>query len=172
MASLIDTLIETLYKESEAYEELTELSMKKTPIIIKGDIGALQAITDEEQLVVGKINRIDNERRRVMKDIAGVINTDVETLKLIDLIHVLERRPSEKQKLAACHDKLKESVYRMKQVNDQNAKLIADALEMTRFEMNMLQAMKSAPETANYNKGAYNDGSVIGATMGRFDAKQ
>ena len=93
MASLIDTLIETLYKESEAYEELTELSMKKTPIIIKGDIGALQAITDEEQLVVGKINRIDNERRRVMKDIAGVINTDVETLKLIDLIHVLERRP-------------------------------------------------------------------------------
>jgi len=172
MASLIDNLIETLSRESQEYDKLSELSAKKTPVIIKGDLEALQAITDEEQLVVSKINRIDHERRSVMKEIAGVINTDVETLKLMDLIHVLERRPTEKQKLAVCYDKLKESVYRMKRVNDQNAALIEDALEMTRFEMNMLQAMKSAPETANYNKGAYSDGSVIGTTKGRFDAKQ
>ncbi len=172
MPSLIDSLMDTLNKESDEYETLVELSMKKTPIIIKGDLDGLQAITDEEQLAAGRINHIEQERRDVMKEIAGVLNTEVESLKLADLVRVLERRPVEKQKLAACHDRLKTVVYRMKQVNDHNRELIENALEMTQFELNMLQAMKSAPETANYTKGAYNDGSVLGGQQGRFDAKQ
>lgn len=172
MPSLIDSLMDTLNKESDEYETLVELSMKKTPIIIKGDLDGLQAITDEEQLAAGRINHIEQERRDVMKEIAGVLNTEVESLKLADLVRVLERRPVEKQKLAACHDRLKTVVYRMKQINDHNKELIENALEMTQFELNMLQAMKSAPETANYTKGAYSDGSVLGGQQGRFDAKQ
>ena len=172
MASLIDNLRDILDSESEAYEELTTLSRKKTPVIIKGDLHQLQAIMDEEQLVAEKINHIEKERSNVMKEIAKVLNTDVESLKLMDMIRVLERRPEEQQKMAQCHDRLKTAVYQMKQVNDQNKGLIEDALEMNQFEMNLLQAMKSAPETANYNKGAYNDGSHIGQTQGRFDAKQ
>ena len=172
MASLIDNLRDILDRESEAYERLTALSRKKTPVIIKGDLPQLQAIMDEEQLVAGEINHIEKERTGVMQEIAKVLNTDVESLKLMDMIRVLERRPVEQQKLAECHDRLKNAVHQMKQVNDQNRSLIEDALEMNRFEMNLLQAMKSAPETANYNKGAYNDGSHIAQMQGRFDAKQ
>ena len=172
MASLIDNLRDILDRESEAYERLTALSRKKTPVIIKGDLPQLQAIMDEEQHVAGEINHIEKERTGVMQEIAKVLNTDVESLKLMDMIRVLERRPVEQQKLAKCHERLKDAVYQMKQVNDQNRSLIEDALEMNQFEMNLLQAMKSAPETANYNKGAYNDGSHIAQTQGRFDAKQ
>lgn len=172
MASLIDNLRDVLDRESSAYEELTVLSRKKTPVIIKGDLSQLQAIMDEEQLVAGKINHMEKERTHVMKEIARVLNTDVESLKLMDMIRVLEKRPEEQQKLAMCHDRLKAAVYQMKQVNDQNRNLIEDALEMNRFEMNLLQAMKTAPETANYTKGAYNDGSHIAQMQGQFDAKQ
>lgn len=172
MASLIENLMDTLNKESDEYEALATLSMKKTPAIIKGDLEALQAITDEEQLAVARIRHVEEERSGVMKEIAGVLNTDVERLKLADLVQVLERRPVEQQKMAACHDRLKSAVYRMKQTNDHNQELIEKALEMTRFELNVYQAMKSAPETANYNRDAYSDGSVIGSTTGRFDAKQ
>ena len=45
------------------------------------------------------------------------------------------------------------------------------SLEMVEFDMNLLQAMKAAPETANYNKGAYTAGEVIGTDRGSFDAK-
>jgi len=38
--------------------------------------------------------------------------------------------------------------------------------------MNLLQAMKSAPETANYNKGACNTGTQMGVDGSGFDAKQ
>ena len=172
MASLIDNLMDTLNRESEEYEALVELSKKKTPIVIKGDLEALQAITDEEQLAAGRINHIENERRNVMKEIAGVLNTDVEALKLADMIRVLERRPVEKKMMEDCQERLKTVVYRMKQINEHNLELIEKALEMTQFELNLYHSMKSAPETANYNRAAYSEGSVIGSSRGRFDAKQ
>ena len=99
-ASLIDNLRDILDRESEAYERLTALSRKKTPVIIKGDLPQLQAIMDEEQLVAGEINHIEKERTGVMQEIAKVLNTDVESLKLMDMIRVLERRTVEKQILA------------------------------------------------------------------------
>ena len=43
---------------------------------------------------------------------------------------------------------------------------------MVEFDMSMLQAMKTAPETANYNKGAYNTGAHMGVGGGGFDARQ
>lgn len=172
MASLIENLMDTLNRESEEYEALVELSKKKTPVVIRGDLEALQAITDEEQLAAGRINHIENERRNVMKEIAGVLNTDVEALKLADMVRVLERRPAERQKMEDCQNRLKSAVYQMKQINEHNLELIERALEMAQFELNLYQSMKSAPETANYNRAAYNDGSVIGSSRGRFDAKQ
>ena len=172
MASLIENLMDTLNRESEEYEALVELSEKKTPIVIRGDLEALQAITDEEQLAAARINHIEHERRSVMKEIAGVLNTDVEALKLADMVRILERRPVEKAQMEACQNRLKTAVYRMKQINEHNLELIERALEITQFELNLYQATKSAPETANYNKAAYNDGSVMGGARGRFDAKQ
>ena len=172
MASLIENLMDTLNRESAECEALVELSKKKTPVVIRGDLEALQAITEEEQLAAGRISHIESERRNVMKEIAGVLNTDVEALKLADMIRVLERRPVEKRKMEECQNRLKSAVYQMKQINEHNLELIEKALEMAQFELNLYQSMKSAPETANYNRAAYNDGSVMGSSRGRFDAKQ
>lgn len=171
MASLIENLISVLEQESTEYEVLLGLSMKKTPVIVKGDLQALQQITDEEQAVVNKISHLEHKRTEAMKDIANVTNRDVNDLKLTNLIQMLESRPAESQKLAAVHDKLKEVVRNMKRINEQNGELIQHSLEMVAFDMNLLQAMKTAPETANYNKGAYSTGNVIGVDRGSFDAK-
>lgn len=172
MPSLMENLEDVLNRESAEYEALLGLSMKKTSVIVKGDLEALKAITDEEQLAVGRISHIDKERDKVMTEVANVLNTDVKTLKLVDLLQILERRPAERQKLAQAYDRLKRSVRAMKRVNEQNHELIQNALDMTKFELNMLQAMKSAPETANYDRSACNDGSVMGTTEIKFDAKQ
>ena len=168
MASLIENLINVLEQESVEYETLLGLSMKKTPVIVSGDLQALQQITDEEQVVANKITNLDNRRAEIMKDIANVTNKDVNTLKLVNLIQMLESRPSESRQLAEVHDKLKTVVGNMKRVNEQNGELIRQSLEMVAFDMNLLQAMKAAPETANYNRGAYSAGDVIGTDRGGF----
>ena len=57
MASLIDTLIETLIKENEEYETLLELSMEKTGIIVRSDHEGLNEIVMKEQKVVDMLGR-------------------------------------------------------------------------------------------------------------------
>ena len=171
MASLIENLISVLEQESSEYEELLGLSMQKTPVIIAGDLSSLQRITDEEQNVVSRINHLEIKRMEVTNDIANVMNMDVKTLKLVSLIQMLQGRPEESSKLARAHDKLKNVVGNMQRVNEQNKELITRSLEMVEFDMNLLQAMKTAPETANYNRGAYTAGNVIGRDVSGFDAK-
>lgn len=171
MASLIENLISILEQETAEYEMLLELSQKKTPVIVAGDLTQLEKITDEEQLVASRITRLDGERMEVVKDIANVTNKDVESLKLANLIEMLASRPQESKKLAELHDRLKIVVDNLRRVNEQNGELIAHSLEMVEFDMNLLQAMKAAPETANYNKGAYTSGDVMGSVNGGFDAK-
>lgn len=172
MASLMEELTVALEKEITLYEALLKLSQEKTPIIIKGDIDALTKITDEEQAVVDKIATIDAKRESVTKDIANVLNKDVETLKLSVLIELLGGQPKEKAKLSSLHDRLKETVSSVKQINSNNAELIQHSLEMVQFDLNMLRAMKQAPETANYGSNAINAGSMLGSAVSGFDAKQ
>ncbi len=171
MASLIENLIDVLQQETAVYEELLGLSMKKTPVIVAGDLQALQQITDEEQDAVGRLHHLESRRSEVVKDIANVMNMDVETLKLANLIKMLESRPQESGRLAQVHDKLRDVVHSTQRVNEQNRELIANSLEMVEFDLNLLQAMKAAPETANYNRGAYSAGETMGAERGGFDAK-
>ena len=155
MASLMENLIEVLNNESQEYDQLLELSTKKTPVLVAGNLEELARITDEEQLVVSRITHLERK-----------------TLLLPDLIEILAQRPEEQQKLAKVHDRLRTVVYEVKRVNDQNRILIQNSLEMIDYDLNMLQSMKSAPETANYNRGAYNTGAQMGVETSAFDAKQ
>ena len=162
MASLMETLIEVLEKENLEYKNLLELSMKKTPVIVSDDIKALAKITDEEQFIVSRINHLDNQRNEAVNDIANVLNKDVTKLKIVDLIKMLAARPQEQAKLAAVFDELRRNVQAVKRINEQNRELIESALEMVQFNMQIMQSMNKAPETANYNRGACNTGDVIG----------
>ena len=172
MASLMEVLIDVLEQENQEYEKLLSLSMRKTSVIVSEDLTELTRITDEEQIIVGRINRLDHQRNEAVNDIADVLNKDVDKLKIVDLIRMLAARPEEQEKLAIVFDKLRESLRSVKRVNEQNRELIKDALELIQFDMNVLQAMNKAPESANYNKGAYNTGDMIGTSHMTFDAKQ
>lgn len=172
MASLMEELISVLQQENEEYKKLLSLSLRKTPVIVSADLQALNSITDEEQEYVGALLKLDRKREECMKDIANVVNRDVNTLKLRDLIEMLASRPREQQKLAAVHDELSETVAQVKRSNEQNKLLIESSLEMVQFDMNVMQAMKAAPETANYTKDAYNSGTVMGTETSRFDSRR
>ena len=172
MASLMENLIEVLEQESAEYEGLLELSQKKTPLIIGGDLDNLQKITDDEQMVVSRLHNLEKKRVEVTADIANVLNRDVKKLTLTNLIEMMAARPAEQAKLAEVHDRLQSAVRALQRTNEQNRELLTNALEMVEFEMNLMQSMRAAPETANYTKNAYNSGDTMGIVSGGFDAKQ
>lgn len=171
MASLMETIIDVLNKEEADYRILVDLSTKKTPIIIKGDIEGLNKITEEEQDVVSRIQKYEKIRMQTMKDIADVTNHQGEEIKLTELIEMMSKRPDEQKKLKEIHEKLKVTLAEMKRVNEKNRELLKSSLEMVEFEMNLLQSASRAPETADYNRGAYNTGAIMGSGTKLFDSK-
>jgi len=172
VASLLDNLIDVLDKENMEYEKLIVLAEDKTPTIVKGDVEGLSKITEDEQEIVGRIQGIEKQRIKVLADVANVVNRDVETLKLIDLIQMLEKMPDQQKKLRDIHERLKKTTEKLREINDKNQLLLADKLDMVEFNLNMIRAMKSAPQTANYSKDAYTNGQALGIFHGGFDAKQ
>ena len=172
MASLLENLIDVLDRENVQYEKLIVLAESKTPVIVAGDIENLGKITEDEQEIVGIIQGMEKQRDKFLADIANVVNRDVETLKLIDLIQMLDKMPDQQQKLEAVQKRLGATITSLREVNDKNQMLLTDRLEMVDFNLNMIRAMKSAPQTANYSKNAYTNGQSLGIFHGGFDAKQ
>jgi len=171
VASLVDNLITVLTQECDEYETVLGLARSKTPVIVAGDLDALGKITDEEQSHADRLQNLDNARSKVTADIANVINRDVKELKLAALVDMLDKSPEEQKKLSEICDRLSTVVHELARVNAQNSELLRSSLEMVDFELNLLNSLKAAPETANYSKGSYT-GGTLGVTRGNFDAKQ
>ena len=172
MASLMENLIEVLNKERSEYEGLLKLSQEKTAYIVKGDLENIQRITDEEQEWVARLTKWEKQRVEVTADIANVLNKDVTTLKLTNLIQLLSARPAEQKVLEEAVNRLQVVVREMQIINERNRELIKHSLELVEFDLNLLQSLKVAPQTANYNRGAYSTGNTIHAGYNGFDAKQ
>ena len=172
MASLLENLIDVLDREQFEYEKLLILAEKKTSTIVKGDVDSLSKITEDEQEIVGRIQTMEKQRTKVLADVANVVNRDVETLKLIDLIQMLAKVPDQQEKLRDVQERLEKTTEQIRMQNEKNQLLLQEKLEMVEFNLSLIRAMKSAPETANYSKDAYTNGEVLGIFHGGFDAKQ
>ena len=168
----MENLIDVLDSENNEYEKLIVLAEQKTPVIVAGNIDDLGKITEDEQEIVGTIQGIEKQRNKILADIANVVNRDVKTLKLIDLIQMLDKMPDQQKLLKGAQKRLRAAIDRLRAANDKNQMLLADKLDMVDFNLNMIRAMKSAPQTANYTKDAYTNGQSLGIFHGGFDAKQ
>ena len=172
MASLLENLIDVLDSENTEYDRLVTLAESKTSAIVAGDIENLGKIMEEEQEILGIIQGMDKKRYKFLADIANVVNRDVETLKLIDLIQMLESMPDQKQKLEGVQKSLRKTIDKLRETNGKNQMLLSERLDMVNFNLDMIRAMKSAPQTANYSRDAYTNGQSLGILHGGFDAKQ
>lgn len=172
MASLLENLIDVLDGENAEYEKLVTLAESKTSVIVAGDIENLGKIMEEEQEIVGRIQGMEKKRNKFLADIANVVNRDVETLKLIDLIQMLESMPDQQRKLEDVQQHLRKTIDKLRETNGKNQILLSERLDMVNFNLDMIRAMKSAPQTANYSKDAYTNGQSLGILHGGFDAKQ
>ncbi len=170
MASLMDDLIQVLESEKEHYEKLAELSKEKKQVIVKADVPALEKIVDIEQDITNKIQNLDNRRKKVMHDMAVVLNKPEEGFTISAIIEMLDSQPKEQQQLKNVKNQLETALEEVRKINGQNQILLNQALDMVEFDLTLFRSMRTAPETANYNKNAYNTGDILGSSG--FDAKQ
>lgn len=166
----MDNLIEVLEEENKQYENLVELSKRKKQVIVEANVKKLEDITSQEQDVTSTLANLDNKRDSIFKDIADVLGKDVKEMTITKLIGYLEKQPEEQVRLQQIREKLITTGEEMNGWNEKNDRLLKQALEMVEFDLTLFKSMRQAPETANYDKNAYNTGDLL-ANSG-FDAKQ
>lgn len=174
MASIIENLITELNEEYAIYEQLLTVSMEKTTAIVSNDLERLSATTDKEQFYVDTLTGLENRRMQTMSDIANVLGRHVSEIKVMDVVNFLEGQPEFHDPLLQINEKLAKLAKRLKDVNAHNQNLIQESLSMIEYNINLLQNMNRAPETAEYSKdmfkgqGGYGNAS---APSSRFDSK-
>lgn len=170
MASLMEELLDVLGEEEKQYQTLIELSDVKRQAVIKADIDKLGEVTVQEQDAASALLNLSNKRTRVLADMATVLGRNPEEMTINKMVGYLENQPEEQKRLMERRDSLLEAGTRMRILNRQNEELLKQALEMVEFDLTLLRSMRQAPETANYDKNAYNTGELLGGSA--FDARQ
>ncbi|MBQ1916773.1 MAG: flagellar protein FlgN [Lachnospiraceae bacterium] len=170
MASLAEELYSVMCEEKKGYDELYDLSQKKRKAIVKRNLQELQDINTQEETITSRLKNLENRRIKNLTDMSVVMGHDDEILTVTQVIDLLDNQPEEQKHLKDAKRELVNSATRMHQLNEQIQVLLNQALEMTEFDLNLFENMKKAPETANYDKHAYNTGDVL--PSGGFDLKQ
>jgi hypothetical protein len=164
VASLVEELVKVLENEKKLYQELIDFGKDKTQILIRGDVPALEELTNLEQLTSDKLNAQGNHQKQLLNDIAVVLGKTSEQMTVTRLVELLETQPKEQKKLKSARDNLVAKAKEMKSLNDQNIVLIKQAIELSEFDLTLFKSMRQAPETANYDRRACNTGSLLGSS--------
>lgn len=171
MASLMEELIETLEAEEKIYHELLPVERDKTRAIIANDLNALQEITVREHDLVDQTSTLENKREQIAKDIATVLGKNPATITLEQIVEVLKNQPEDQKKLQEVHDRLKQTVTHLQEVNDQNKELLKEAIDMVEFNMNVIRSTRMSSGSSNYSSNA-SEVAGMAPQHGMFDAKQ
>lgn len=170
MASLVEELVSVLREECNVYEMLSEYGGKKRRILIDADIPALEALTSLEQDASSDLLNLSNRQMQLLQDIATVLGKPTEDVTVTKIIGYLETQKDVQEQLTIARDELISVAKEVQRKNELNEALIQQALELTEFDITLFKSLRQAPETANYNRNAYNTGALLGGSG--FDAKQ
>lgn len=168
MASLVEELVNVLEAEKQIYTTLVGYEERKKDVLIAADVATLEEITTKEQLAGDDLIAYSNKQIQILKDIATVLGRTDGKMTVTRLISLLDTQPKVQEQLTEARDSLLTAANQMKILSDQNAILIRQAIELNEFDMTLFKSLRQAPETANYDKSAYNTGSLLGG--GGFDA--
>ena len=168
MASLVEELVNVLEVEKQIYTTLVGYEERKKDVLIAADVATLEEITTKEQLAGDDLIAYSNKQIQILKDIATVLGRTDGKMTVTRLISLLDTQPKVQEQLTEARDSLLTAANQMKTLSDQNAILIRQAIELNEFDMTLFKSLRQAPETANYDKSAYNTGSLLGG--GGFDA--
>ena len=170
MASLVDELVNVLCEEEKLYTALLECAERKTQILVDANIPELEKLTAEEQEKSDNLLALGNKQVQLLNDIKTVLGKKDEKLTVTTLITYLGSQPEVQERLTIARNALIEAATKLQNKNQQNEILIRQAMELTEFDITLFKSIRQAPETANYNRNAYNTGALLGSSG--FDAKQ
>jgi flagellar biosynthesis/type III secretory pathway chaperone len=114
---------------------------------------------------------LEGKRERVASDIATVLGKNPDAINLKEIISALQNQPGDQRKLQDVHDRLRRTVLRLQDINNQNKQLLKESMEMVDFNMNVIRSTRMSSGSSNYSSDA-SEVAGMAPPHGIFDAKQ
>ena len=144
-------LIETLDKLGEVYDKLANLGERKRSALVGIDIDGLSKILDEEQLVTAKIQKLEQKRVEILRDLSQSDKSVTASTRPKDFYRKAPSLVTTK-KLIELHDRLSRNVDRALTIRNNNQVLAQCALDAVQGRLNRLSG--AAVEPTYSGKGA------------------
>jgi flagellar biosynthesis/type III secretory pathway chaperone len=139
---IVDQLKGILAQELETYQQLLKLAEEKKKLLLEKFSTEFQGIVSKEEILVQRLIEIEPERIECVKKITGR-----EDANLDEAVEVVSEEDG-KSDLWMIGSKLKEVVGVIKKVNDENQRLLEQALELTQYSINLITR---APKDVTYS---------------------
>lgn len=155
-----EALITALKKLQSLHESLYQLALKKTDILKKNDLDALQQLLKEEQQHIHAINVIEKERQQAAQHFLGR-ETGVTISDCIDAAE-----PDMATSLSHLKESIVAAVAQLQEQNELNQTLVFQSLQYINLSLDLL---RPSDDKATYSKP---DQQPKKATVkGLFDSK-
>ena len=129
----LENVIQKLKAE---YTELLTVSQKKRQILIAVDLKALDAISQQEEIIIGRIHAAEDERQKVLREISEMEPRIKEDTKMAEL---WTYSPAEMvDSLKKAHEELTQIVGQVQETGENNKLLITGALSAVNYRLNQL----------------------------------
>jgi flagellar biosynthesis protein FlgN len=146
-----DQMSQLITEESTGLAQLGTLLDHEYGLLSAGDIVSLQAAINERQRCVGRIARVDDERRKLCR----ALNLPLNAKGLESLLRWCDPAGTLSARWAECAA----AAARCRILNDRNGALVGTQLQHVRARLGAL--FKSGRETLTYRpNGAYSQGRV------------
>lgn len=136
-----EELTELLLKESEALEELKNITFKKADVLIEGNIKELELIVEKEERIINLMASLEIERENLLDNWGLKKDTPISD--------IIKSVPEGAEKLEKLKSKMIDNVKEIKEKNEFNRKLTLDSIEWIDFNVNLLSSFQTS---SIYNK--------------------
>lgn len=136
-------LIDILDRQRELYRKLLEIAKAKQPVLVKGDLAALEKFTKQEEQIVVQVGKLEEQRSRVHQALANHFHVPEAEITLSELVSRVGTEVSDR--LSQVGDGLKNILSELKDVNSLNSELVKQSLDYIEFTVNLITSMGEPP---------------------------
>lgn len=142
----LDQLTMVMERLLDLHKSLLELANKKTVIIERGDMAALNSIVKEEQKLLPTLNKYEQVRQQVVRNFLAPFHVGEELLTISTCLEHTEG--DSRATLSQLRDELLNVATNLQKQNELNSQLVKQSLQFVHLSLEMLY-----PKTPSINYG-------------------
>ena len=164
--SAYKSLIITLRKEIDLFEELGELLLSEREKLVRCSVEELSKNNETKERLIGRAGKFNKTRMNLVNRIVRLnnINDDVESLSLL----ISYADEDHKMELIKCQSLLTPLINTVVELNEDNKELLDSSIHYTQKSLDFLRELTIPPSTYMETGGLNMDNSTNGQLISRI----